>query len=224
LTFASSVARSFPIYMITSTTATRNQFNTTNGNILFAAPQLELGSSPTSYIPRANTVVTRAADVIRDDLNRSVFRLYGSRDFTCRKGDPGSQDIQGLKGETGSQGIQGLKDDTDSQGIQGLKGDTGSQGIQGLKGDTGSQGIQSLKGDNGSQGIQGIPSTSTTWGNLVNRLAWTGQIFPNNHGPSMYPAQETNFQISVRNRLTPEFHNLYNLGQNTQKVPERYFE
>ena len=91
LTFASSVARSFLIYMITSPTTARNLNNTTTGNILVAAPQLELGSSPTSYIPRGPTPVTRAADVIREDLNLSVFRLYGSRDFTGRDGVDDSQ-------------------------------------------------------------------------------------------------------------------------------------
>ncbi len=40
----------------------------------------------------------------------------------------------------------------------------------------------------------------------------------------MYPAQETNVQISVRNHLTPEFHNLYNLGENTQRFMHVYCE
>ena len=40
----------------------------------------------------------------------------------------------------------------------------------------------------------------------------------------MYPAQETNVQICVRNHVTQEFHNLYNLGQNTQRFMQVYCE
>jgi hypothetical protein len=85
LPFASSTARSFLIYSITSPTTTRNQFNTTTRINLVAVPQLELKSSPTSYIFTGATSVPREAGVIRYDLNLSVFRLYGSRDFTGPK-------------------------------------------------------------------------------------------------------------------------------------------
>jgi hypothetical protein len=82
--------------MITNPTATRNQFNTTTGSILVTAPQLELGSSPTNYIFTGATSVTREADVIRGDLNLSMCRLYGSRDFTGRR----DESIVGPPGES----------------------------------------------------------------------------------------------------------------------------
>jgi hypothetical protein len=92
--------------MITNPPATRNQFNTTTGNILVAAPQLELGSSPKSYIPRGAEAITRAANVIGDDMNLSVFRLYGSRDFAGRRGEsivgPPGESIVGPQGPPGS--------------------------------------------------------------------------------------------------------------------------
>jgi hypothetical protein len=88
--------------MITNPTATRNQFNATTGSILVTTPQLELGSSPTNYIFTGATSVTREADVIRGDLNLSVCRLYGSRDFTGRRGEsivgPPGESIIGPQG------------------------------------------------------------------------------------------------------------------------------
>jgi len=86
--------------MITSPITARNQSNTTTGNILVVAPQLELGSSPSSYIPRGGTLVTRLTDVIRDDLNLSVFWLYGFRDFT----GPPRESVIGPPGEVGLPG------------------------------------------------------------------------------------------------------------------------
>ncbi len=126
--------------MITSTPATRNQFNTSTGNILFAVPQFELGSSPTSYIPRANTVVTRAADVIRDNLNLSVFRLYGSRDFTGRKGDKGDKGDPDNAGATGATGPAGAKGDKGDPGSAGATGATGPAGAKEDKGNPGAAG------------------------------------------------------------------------------------
>jgi hypothetical protein len=167
-------------------------------------------------------VVTRAADGIRDDLNLSVFRLCGSRDYTGSKGDTGPA---GVKGDTGDPGPAGVKG---GPGVAGPKGDTGDPGPAGVKVDTGSPGPAGAKGDPGAastvpgpagpQGIpgphgeQGVSGSTPTCGTLVNRPSWTGQLFSTNHGPSMYPAQETKVQISVRNHLSQEFHNVYNLG------------
>ena len=77
----------FVLWLITSPTPVRSEGNTTTGSIIVAAPQLELGSSPTSYIPRRAATVTRTNDIVRDDLNLSVFRLYGSSDFTGSLGE-----------------------------------------------------------------------------------------------------------------------------------------
>ncbi len=86
--------------------------------------------------------------------------------------------------------------DTGSQGPAGVKGDTGSPGPAGAKGDPSAAstvpGPAGPQGIPGPQGEQGVPGTTTTWGTLVNRPAWTSQIFSINHGASMYPAQETN--------------------------------
>ena len=68
-------------------------------------------------------MVTRAADVIRDDLNLSVFSLYGSRDVTGRKGDPGEPGPAGAKGDTGDPGPAGAQGDTGTSGQEGAKGE-----------------------------------------------------------------------------------------------------
>ncbi len=138
LTFELSVARSFLIYLLTSATAGRNQFNTTAISFRVAAPQLELGSSATGYISRSASVVTRAADVIRDNLNLSAFLLYGTRDFT---GPPGAKGLQGLQGYQDPSGA-----DSTVPGPMGVKGDKGAPGIAGATGTQGLQGLQGLQG------------------------------------------------------------------------------
>jgi len=145
LTFTSSLARSFLIYLITSPTTARDQLNTTTGNILVAAPQLELALSPTIKIPRGVVSVTREADVIRDDFNLSVFQLYGSRDFT---GSLGRDVVDGVDGAPGAPG----KDILD--GVDGATGALGRDGVDGVDGMDGAPGELGWDGGDGADGME----------------------------------------------------------------------
>ncbi len=51
------------------------------------------------------------ADVIRDDLNLIVFRLYGSRDYTGALDNTGPAGEKGDKGDPGAAGATGDKGD-----------------------------------------------------------------------------------------------------------------
>jgi hypothetical protein len=83
--------------------------------------------------------------------------------------------------------------------------------------------LSSFGGNIPASRITDLPSAPTaTWGTLVNKPAWTGQILSTNHGPSMYPRQDDNVQISVRNHVTPQFHNSYNLGQDQMRFNHVY--
>ena len=79
----------------------------------------------------------------------------------------------------------------------------GREGVDGMDGAPGAHGREGRDGVDGATWPVGPAGPSTTWGTLVNRPAWTAQILSTNRGPSMYPAEEANVQISVRNHVTP---------------------
>ena len=68
----------FGISIIPSLTSARNPNNPSiSKSIYIAAPQVEIGTSPTSYIPTNLVAVTRDKDIIRKDISLRLFRLYG---------------------------------------------------------------------------------------------------------------------------------------------------
>jgi hypothetical protein len=83
---------------------------------------MDLGQVATSYIPTSGTRVTKAADMVQNDVSLSLFKLYRVRDFI------GPIGRRGLLGSDSPPSLKGDKCDDGEQGIQGLTGDKGDDG------------------------------------------------------------------------------------------------
>jgi hypothetical protein len=120
-----------------------------------------LGSSGTSYIHKTSSAVTNAANIIRDDLNLSAFRLYGTRDFTGPRGDMDSSREKGDKGYPCADSIVpkhvGEKGDPGTVGAAGTMGDKGDPGATGETGSASTvPGPKGDKGDTDATGATGV--------------------------------------------------------------------
>jgi hypothetical protein len=71
----------FAISMIQSLTFVRNPSNLSLSTSFLSAPQVEVGTFPTSYIPTDSVVVTRSKDIVRKNVSLSMFRLYGGNNY-----------------------------------------------------------------------------------------------------------------------------------------------
>ncbi len=81
ITMASSLINSVSIGLVTSLNSVRLEKHNSELSIYLAGPQLELGSTATSYISTYyGSPATREADVIQRDLALSSFVLTGCRD------------------------------------------------------------------------------------------------------------------------------------------------
>jgi hypothetical protein len=95
MTTTTATGIAFVVYLTTAASAIRAQGKTTPGAIFIYFPQMELGPIATSYILTNGSRVTRAADIILKNVSKSMFRLYGSRDFTGNRGERGERRSQG---------------------------------------------------------------------------------------------------------------------------------
>jgi len=129
------------VCIVTSPSAERRQANTFQSFLHVAAPQIELGSATTSYIPTTDAEATRAADVVQSDVGLSFLRVYGYRDFTRAAGPAGAK---GVKDDPGAAGAAGAKRD---KGDPGTVGATGVTGAKGDKEDPGAASSARAKGD-----------------------------------------------------------------------------
>ena len=72
----------FGVTLVNNLSSIRNPSNLTlSTSIYIAAPQIEVGTFPTSFIPTENVPVTRAKDTVRKDISLNMFRLYGGNNF-----------------------------------------------------------------------------------------------------------------------------------------------